>query len=312
MKIGKAKIAAALMTAALYPALIGALTIEQSYQPQKLTVGDKFVFKNEVPAGMGLEPLPLPETFGDATALSQIFKLRKSSKGKEAFACTLAVYKPGEVKIPSFSFRVANSADTAVYTGDTLKIDIMSVLPADTAGLKIAEIREPKRLRGPIWPYIVAPIVIVLLVIGIKLLRDKLRKKALEPAVPPMPAWELAFKRLDELKAERHPEFGRFKQFYFELSLIIRGYIEERYETRAVESTTYELENDDKLATLPDDMLARLFELFHRADLAKFAKSIPTINDAESDMSFAYDFVVKTKPLPLLLEKQESALEVGA
>jgi hypothetical protein len=74
-----------------------------------------------------------------------------------------------------------------------------------------------------------------------------------------------------------------------------------------VESTTYELENDSALETLGDDLYSRLFELFERADLVKFAKAVPNLGDAQADLQFGYDFVLKTKPLPQISMAVESA-----
>jgi hypothetical protein len=286
-----------------FPLFADAVTIKPSIVGGKnLTVGDRFFYVDTVSVSPGDTLLPLPPAegkLGDAEIVSQLFGSTKPIPGKRVFACSLAVFKPGEAKIPTFNFRKTNNlADTTIYFGDTLTVQIKSVLPPDTTGLSIADIRGPKRLRGPLWPYIVFPLLLALLIFGLIMLRRKMRGKVSEPSIPPIPPWELAIQKLDALKAERHLEFGKFKQFYFELSLIIRGYIESRYDTPAVESTTYELEDNAILKTIPNELYNRLFEFFLRADLVKFAKSIPTTPDAESDLSFAYDFVDSTKPAP--------------
>jgi len=268
-------------------------------KPDSLTIGDRFAYVNiiDAPLGTGLEPLPVGEKLGDATVLSPVAKLPGSPAGTISYACTLSVYQPGPVKIPTFAFRDINSPDTNIYSGDTLTINIASVLPADTTGLEMADIRGPRRLRGPIWPYLATAIALALLTYGGLQLRDRWRRKIIQPEIPPVPPWDLAFGRLDALKAERHIEFGRFKQFYFELSLIIRGYIEGRYETPAVESTTHELGGNEAIKSLPDSLFGRLFVFLERADLVKFAKSIPSTSASEGDLKFAYDFVVQTKPV---------------
>lgn len=280
-----------------------ALTIKASIWPESLTVGDRFLYVNtvELQPGMEVEPVMPEEKLGDATVISRPFRMEKSSAGTVAYGCTLAVYQPGPAKIASLSFHSSNSGDTTTYTGDSLSVNIKSVLPPDTSGLQIADIKGPHRLREPIWPYLAVVFGVLLLVFGGGYLYRRFTGKIVKPVVPPIPPWELAFQRLDILKGERHIDFGRFKQYYFELSLIIRGYIEGRYETLAVESTTYELEDDRKLkAEIPQSHYDKLFEFFNRSDLIKFAKSIPTARDAESDLSFAYDFVVETKPRPVM------------
>ncbi len=310
MKSTRAKISArsnllilVIMFALLYPWTNSlALVIRASAWPESLTVGDRFLYVNtiELPPGSEFEPVTPDEKLGDATVLSLPVRMEKSSAGTVAYACTLAVYQPGTAKIPTLAFRSSNSSDTTTFTGDTLSLNIHSVLPPDTTGLQIADIKGPRRLRGPVWPYFVIPLGLVLLWFGGRYLYRRLTGKIVEPVVPPEPPWEIAFRRLDALKEERHIDFGRFKQFYFELSMIIRGYIEGRFETLAVESTTYELEDDKKLKeNLPQPLYGDLFQFFDRSDLIKFAKSIPTAANAESDLAFAYEFVIQTKPQPV-------------
>jgi hypothetical protein len=289
------------LVAGIYaPAAAQEFNIKTAIHPESLTVGDKFLYINtiDVQDTYMVKPLPLTDKLGDALVLSDIYKLEESGDGTMSFACTLAVYKPGEVELPSFTFVVTDTAgNLQELSGDSIKATIQSILPADTTGLEITDIREPYKLTGPIWPYFAIPLALALLVYGAILLRRRLAGRAEFLAAPPRPPWEVAFERLDSLKGERHLEFGRFKLYYFELSMIVRGYIEGRYDFPAVESTTYELENEDGLKEVGDNLYARLFEFFYRADMAKFAKVVPTAADAESDLSFAYEFVRETIPV---------------
>jgi hypothetical protein len=275
------------------------LHIKATFTPDSLTVGDRFLYTNTVALqpGVTLEPVPIEEgKLGEAMAFSPIRKLDKSTAGTVSYACTLAVYQPGKVTLPTFSFK--RSSDNAILAGDSITVNIRTVLPLDTTGLQIADIRPPRKLRGPIWPYLVILLAIALIVAAVAFLRRRMRGKIIESVIPPIPAWELAYQKLDALKAERYGEFGKFKQFYFELSLIIREYIEGRYHTPAVESTTYELEQNNILHEMPIESYGHLFDFFNRADLVKFAKSIPTPKDAEADLAFGYSFVDSTKPAP--------------
>jgi hypothetical protein len=284
--------------------------IKSSIDARDLTVGDKFVLTTEAPSDVKIEPAPLERMLGDATVLSPLVKAKKTRMGNDVYACTLAIYKPGEAKIPTPVFRSAG--DTTTFSGDTITVNVVSVLPPDTTKLQVADIRGPRKLRGPLWPYFLGALLIALIVSSVIIIRNKLRRHVTQLVAPPIPPWELAFKQLDELKAARHLEFGRFKQFYFELSMIVRAYIEKRYETPAVESTTFELENDGRIMEIDSGLRSRLFDLFYRADPVKFAKSIPEIREAQSDLSFAYDFVVGTKPVIVPQESQEKAQEVAA
>jgi len=255
-------------------------------EPESLTVGDKFLFINtiEINDDYDVEPAPIEEQIGDATVISD----HDPEPGMIAYACTLAVYRPGEVEIPSFVFNVTDSlGNTNAVIGKSVRTTIHSVLPADTTNLEIADIKEPMRLRGPIWPYLLIPLAVLVIVLSIVFLRKYFRKKLDIPAVPPRPPWETAYEKLDSLKAER----------------------EARYEFPAAEYTTYELENTEKLREIDTTLYNQLFDFFYRADLAKFAKFLPTIQDADSDMRFAYDFISKTIPVVESEEAKEEKLE---
>jgi hypothetical protein len=289
--------------------------VSTQIKPDSLTVGDKALFINiiDVDSNYDIKPAPVEGQLGDATVLSDIYSIPDSEQGTMAFACTLAVYKPGISKIPSFVFNITDSlGNVERVSGDSLAVTVYSVLPADTSGVDIADIKEPMKLRGPIWPYLLIPLGIVVIAISIFLFSKYYRRKFEMPVVPPRPPWEIAYENLDRLKAERDLEFGRLKKFYFELTLIIREYLEGRYDFPAAEYTTYELENTEELKEIERDLYEELFATLNRADLAKFAKFLPEPADAESDLKFAYELVSKTIPVVKTDETEEKKLEVAA
>jgi len=284
----------------MYIPISGQSIIDKSIYPESLTVGDKFIYVNivEAPIGSKIEPVPLTERLGEAAVISDIFKIDNQIGRGISYACTLAVYQSGEIEIPIFTFIVADSAGKArEFDGDSLRVTIHSVLPADTAGLDIADIRGPEKVRGPIWPYFAIPIAIALISYIADKLYRRLRGATTIPEAPLRPPWEIAFEALDRFKEKRHYEFGRIKEYYFELSFIVREYIENRYNFPAVESTTDELAGENRLRSVGDRLYVGLFEFFTRADMAKFAKEIPTAADAAADLSFAYDLVKNTIPV---------------
>jgi len=285
----------------MYDPLLGEdLKISTYIEPESLSVGDKFLFVNTIKTDKKdqIKPAPLTDQLGDATVLSDIFQLPDPSPGIVAYACTLAVYKVGEVEIPSFVFNVSDSTgNTESVIGKNLRTTIHSVLPADTTKIDIADIKGPIRLREPIWPYLAIAAGILIVIWLIYYSRKYFRKESKVPVVPPRPPWEVAYEKLDSLKNEKHIEFGRLKKYYFELSLIIRGYIEGRYGFPAAESTTCELENSPDLKEVEESLYKKLFDFFYRADLVKFAKYTPNNEDADSDMELAYDFISGTTPV---------------
>lgn len=285
--------------------------ISSFIQPESLTVGDKFLYVNTIKAdtSLGIKPADITDRIGDADLLSDVFMINNTKDGDIAYACTLAVYKPGEIEIPSFTFEYINEeGEVKSFTGNSLKTEIYSILPSDSTAIEIADIKEPRKLKGPIWPYIVIPLVIGALIALGYYLRKRFAKDIVIPGTPQRPPWDLAIEELNNLKIERHHEFGRYKIFYFELSLILRNYIERRYDFPAAESTTYELENEQELKTIDSNLYSKLFELLDRSDMTKFAKFNPTQTDADIDMKFSYNFVGDTIP-EILIEDDDNKKE---
>lgn len=293
----------------MYIPLAGQPAIDISVRPDSLTVGDKFLYINEIeiPEGMEIRPVPPGDLLGDATVISEIERLKEPSENKASYACTLAVYKIGDFEIPSFTFAVTDSSgNTEEITGNSYNLTIYTVLPPDTSSAvtgDIADIREPYRIPGPVWPYIVIPIALALLIFGAYKLYHRSQGEQAIPQAPPRPPWEIAFESLDSLKSDRHYDFGRIKQYYFELSLIVREYLERRYSFPAVEQTTYELEFSGRVKIVGEKFYNKLFEFFNRADMAKFAKGRPPRNDAASDLALAYELVRET--IPVIAEPED-------
>jgi hypothetical protein len=127
--------------------------------------------------------------------------------------------------------------------------------------------------------------------------------------LPPYDRAKLALKKLDEspyLKDEA------IKEYYSELTLIIRKYLDEKVYDRAMESTTDELIlrlkllKDGNQIELGNEGIKNLETIFKRADLVKFAKAKPDVALAEMDrqtVDIEIDHVKEALPEPTEEEK---------
>ncbi len=293
-------VSAALVMGMYDPAAGDNTGVETRIFADSITVGDKFLYANiiNIDKNNKVEVLPVGDKLGDASVLSGILRSAPSPDGFITFACTLAVYQPGKVEIPSFVFALTDSAGIVTeMTGEKKSILISSILPPDTSGLDIVDIKTPKKIRGPLWPYLAVSLALALLIFAGLRIRRYLGGHVRVPLVASSPAWEIAAQKLDLLKKEKHPDFGRFKLYYSELSLIIREYIEGRFEFPAVESTTSELKARSELKISDGNLYERLFMMLNRADMVKFAKAVPIVSDCESDILLASDFIRLTIPV---------------
>ncbi len=98
---------------------------------------------------------------------------------------------------------------------------------------------------------------------------------------------------LRELLSKRLIEQNRPKDFYVELTMIVRRYIERVHKVHAPEQTTEEflaaVSNDGRFAP---EVVARLKTFLEAADLVKFAARQPTAEAVDSSVQTARDYVI--------------------
>ena len=125
------------------------------------------------------------------------------------------------------------------------------------------------------------------------------RSKTVAPAVPPLPPWEEAYHRLEELKKQGLIQGGKYEVYYTILSGIVRRYIEDRFHIKAPEMTTEEFIASLKHSNVLKDEQKNILRTFlTAADMVKFAKHDPTPQDAEEGFNCVKILVDSTRPTP--------------
>ena len=130
-----------------------------------------------------------------------------------------------------------------------------------------------------------------LIIIRIRDNKPIIRKIKVEPKLPPHQA---AMKEIERIKSEKVWQKGEPKTYYTELTDTLRTYIKDRFGFNALEMTSSEI--IDKLLEMNDkDAISDLKELFQTADLVKFAKHDPQMNENDANLINAIDFINETK-----------------
>ena len=83
------------------------------------------------------------------------------------------------------------------------------------------------------------------------------------------------------------------KKYYTELTEVIRMYIRERFGFNAMEMTSAEI--IERLLQEDKESVKDLRTLFETADLVKFAKHAPLMNENDMNLVNAVDFINQTK-----------------
>lgn len=163
-----------------------------------------------------------------------------------------------------------------------------------TNATKLSDIKDivkpPLQISRKLWvPLLIA---LLALIAGIATLFFLRKQRTAEQAVPPQPPHIIARQALTALRGKPwSPE-----PFFTELSLILRTYLENRFNLHAPESTTEELTRSmatDTRLELKEQQTLRNFLM--QADLVKFARAGAEQDVMQNAFSTVEDFVEQTK-----------------
>lgn len=197
------------------------------------------------------------------------------------------------------------------YHSDSVRVIINNVAIDTTGTIKdIADIAREPYTRREILPLFLLVLGIAAAIVGgfflVKYIIGKHKRH--EPLLsfrkkPEIPPYQEALEALETLRKKHLWQEDRVKEYYSELTDIVRVYINKRYHIPATEMISgdicqrlSEIQTDDK----PEqDLIAELQDLFSRADLVKFAKQQPFSDEHDRSMKQSIRFVSETIPRPL-------------
>lgn len=187
-------------------------------------------------------------------------------------------------------------------------VEVESVLPADGEATDIRSLKPLREVRpGPPW-VLIAAVVVGLLLSGAVTVWYLRRRASRRSLVPPVPAHELAFAALDRLRRTDFDDPVAVRRFYFQISEVVRAYVEGRYRLNATDLTTEEILVDlisvEELAPDHDEILRQFLVA---TDQVKFARREPSRSDIEGTYEQALGFVEATRPLAVVDAEEVAA-----
>lgn len=257
----------------------------------KIRIGEQINYKIKVEAdSSSLVVFPEGQTF---MPLENVEALKIDTTKKDAKFLLSRIYKltqfdSGSYTIPRQKIIIG---DKPFFT-DSLRVDV-NTIEVDTTKQQLYDIKpiiEVEKSGGNWWKWLIG-VIAALALIAFLLYWFIWRQKPLTEdeeiaLLPPYDRAKLALKKLDESQYLIRSEV---KEYYSELTFIIRKYLDEKVYDRALESTTDELINrlnllkDGNQVPLTKDTIKNLESILKRADLVKFAKSAPDMALAEMD-----------------------------
>lgn len=299
--------------------------VKASIDSTTIKIGAQITYKIEVetkannlvvfPEGQSFAPLEMIESYSIDTIKNQDkFNLIKKYG--------LTQFDSGAYTIPRQKIIIG---DKTFFT-DSLKVEVNNVV-IDTTKQGLYDIKPIIEVEKPSsnwWKYLLITLLIIG-VVGFLMYWFIWRKKPLTEAeqialLPPYDRAKLALKKLDESHYLEHQEI---KEYYSELTFIIRKYLDEKVYDKALESTTDELIErlnmlkEANQVDISKEDIRNLESILKRADLVKFAKSAVDVELAKLDrntIDIEIDHVKEALPEPteeekLLDEKYREELE---
>ena len=270
----------------------------------QMFIGEQTKIKLELAVDAGSKvkmPEPGKEIVSGIEILEKKNSVRSINDGKRnvyvdeylvtSFDSTLYEIPPFEVLVDDSVFK-SNALALAVYT-----------VPIDTANLQ--NICGPKEVWDVdlTWEEYrdAVHLGIILLFFALALAWVVVRFVKNKPIIrivkikPKEPSHVVALSKIDEIKSdEAWRQENNTKEYYTKLTDALREYMHNRFKFNATEMTTSEI--IDYLHKIKsEENINELKEILEVADLVKFAKFCPTMNEKDLNMSNAIEYVNVTK-----------------
>ena len=222
-------------------------------------------------------------------------------------------FDSGRYAIPQQIVRVNNK----IYKTDSIWVDV-STVAVDTLKQPLFPIKAVhhekltlKDYATNYW-YILFALFWIALVWYIFFRKKETKEEKFARLLAKLPPFELAKRQLQKLDEKQLWQNNKTKEYYSELTDILRNYIEKELQIPAMESTTKELlealQNDEIMQKLemPKETLNRLEHLLKDADLVKFAKMRPVADEIMEHRKEADDILIGLKPKVIEEEEEET------
>ncbi|MEW6363097.1 MAG: BatD family protein [Acidobacteriota bacterium] len=272
--------------------------------PAKAHVGDPINLKVTLrfKEGAAFSVPPLGEKLGDLDVLShEIGEVQRQPDGSYVQTVTyqLTAYKPGKFTIPSVQIK-QTAPQAMVLPSQPGEVEIVTILTGKETDIE--DIKSPMTIPFEVqWMWVLALALAALALAALVwwLRRGKRAGGGLAPlaAVPQLSPEEEALEALKRLEASSLLVEGRIKEFYVELTEILKHYVYRRHGVAVEERTTDEIVRDSS-AVLPSEVFQLLREFLRRADMVKFAKYRAAAEETREMVKWTYRIVEVSRPLP--------------
>ncbi|GHV37229.1 hypothetical protein FACS1894178_8990 [Bacteroidia bacterium] len=250
-------------------------------------------------------PQFVTDSLGENVEIISQGKIDTLSKEKDAFFTvkqnvTMVIFAAGEYNFPAMPILVNKKGDSGIDSIFTNTLTLQITAPEVDMEANIKDIKDIWRFPltfKEILPY-ASGFLLLCLIIAIVVFvyirrKNKIPIFRLKPK-PVVPPHIVAFERLEKLKQSQLWQQSLVKEYYSELTDILREYIEKALNIPAIEMTSEELLNKMRSEKMKSEEMKMVQEILNTADLAKFAKYQPYIDEHDNCYKLVKKFVEDT------------------
>lgn len=254
---------------------------------------------------------------GDSVELrmpSDVDTVEEGNNLKITFSIPVQSFDSGYYQLPGIA--LVNGVDTSYSNKTALKVVPVPNLTAETPIDDYANVADPENSSIfdalPDWLvdfWWLVLIILLAIALGIYILLRYRKNGYIIPPKPEPSPYETAMSALAALKEKKLWEQGMEKEYFTELTEILRVYLNRRFGINAMEMTSRQIMAS--LASNKDIKEKRSYvrQILDMADFVKFAKVRPLPADNIASYDNAVKFVEETKPVEPTEEEKAAALE---
>lgn len=278
-----------------------------SLDSSQILIGDqvKLTLEIEYPDNIKIEFPQVPDTIQNLIEVlgrSPVDTLEIESENLQKLIqiITITSFDSGSYQIPPFWFTFDMNGLIDSISSNSVALHVVSMEVDTTMGP--TDIKMP--YGAPVTLKEVIPHILGIILLGailffvFYLIKGKKNNKPFLIAQKPKePAHITAIRELERIKEEKLWQKNEIKQYYSEITEVLRNYMENRFQIPAMEQTTDEIIQIfiNRTDLLNEKSFSNLKQILSLSDLVKFAKYKPSTDDDNMTLINSFFFVNDTK-----------------
>lgn len=275
-----------------------AQSVRTNVDTDSISIGDTFRYSLIIQQDQEYEKVEFPDTNSFPASVEVIDRQQfKLSEFSDSLIYNLQYFGNEDLSLSQLPVTFYSEDDTVQVQTDPILLFFKSVVAEGDSTLK--PMKPNFAFSRMWWPWALAALLFGAFLIWWYKFRSEPEEVEPEAEVEIKPFYnpikELEKSLLSIKKDSNIAETKNFKVFYSEIGDAIRTYFEELYNIPALESTSTELLRYLDAYGVDDTMAEKTKIILRKADLVKFAKFTPTLDDAWNTYDHAIEFMERAK-----------------